>query len=111
MYVTVSTYRAKIGEEDAIVALHEDWERKWSTKAKAYLSWDLLRNDEAPQEFIMITYFMNKGLAQAAIADLELDAWYGRLMSLLEEGPVQADCTSVWQLRRNAEYSVQASGK
>ena len=107
----VSTYRAKIGEEDAIVALHEDWERNWGTKAKAYLSWDLLRKDEAPQEFITITYFRNKGLAQAAIADLERDAWYGRLMSLLEEGPVHADCTSVWQLRRNVECSVQANGK
>ena len=28
IFVIVSTYRAKAGEEDAIIALHEDWQRK-----------------------------------------------------------------------------------
>ena len=111
MFVIVSTYRAKIGEEDAIVALHEDWERNWGAKAKAYISWELLRKDEAPQEFITITYFMDKELAQAAMDDLEQDAWHGRLMSLLEEGPIRTECTSEWQLRRHAECSIQASSK
>ena len=27
MFVIVSSYRAKVGEEDAIIALHEDWQR------------------------------------------------------------------------------------
>ena len=111
MFVIVSTYRAKAGEEDAIIALHEDWERNWGPEAKAYISWELLRKDEAPQEFITITSFKSKELAQAATGDLEQDAWYGRLMSLIEEGPVRADCTSEWQLRRVVGDSVQACGK
>jgi hypothetical protein len=110
MFVVVSTYRAKAGEEDAIIALHEDWERNWSAKAKSYISWELLRKDEVPQEFIAITYFMSKELALAAMSDLEQDAWYSRLMSLLEEGPIQTDCTSQWQFRRDAKCSVQVDG-
>ena len=57
MFVIVSTYRAKIGEEDSIIALHEDWQRKQGLKIKVYLSWELLRNIEAPREFIVITHF------------------------------------------------------
>jgi len=32
MFVTVSTYKAKAGEEDAIIALHEDWQKPSATK-------------------------------------------------------------------------------
>jgi hypothetical protein len=39
-FVIVSTYRAKPGEEDAIIALHEDWQRR---RAGAHISWELLR--------------------------------------------------------------------
>lgn len=99
MFVIVSTYRAKIGEEDAVIALHEDWERNQGPRARVYLSWELLRRDDAPREFITIAHFTSKELAQAAIGDLELDAWYGRLMSLVEGGMVSTDCTSEWQLR------------
>ena len=111
MFVIVSTYRAKAGEEDAIIALHEDWERNQGSRAKTHLSWELLRRDEAPREFITIAHFTNKELAQAATSDLELDAWYGRLMSLVEGGVVSTDCTSEWQLRRDFGCSVQASRK
>jgi hypothetical protein len=34
MFVTVSTYRAKAGEEDAIIALHEDWQRNQRPRAR-----------------------------------------------------------------------------
>jgi len=103
MFVVVTTYRAKAGEEDAIIALHEDWERNQGPKAKAYISWELLRKDEAPREFITIAYFKSREQARAARRDLERDAWYGRLISLIEEGPVHTDCTSEWQLHRVVE--------
>ena len=110
MFVIVSIYRAKAGEEDAIIALHEDWERNWGSNAQDYLSWELLRKDGAALEFITIAHFKSKELAQAAASGLEQDAWYGRLMSLIEEGPVRTDCTSEWQLRRRVECAVRASG-
>ena len=99
MFVIVSTYRAKVGEEDAIIALHEDWQRNQGFKAGVYLSWELLRQIEAPRDFIAIARFANEELAQAAETELEQDAWYCRLVSLIEEGPVRTACASEWLLR------------
>ena len=96
MFVIVSTYRAKIGEEDAIIALHEDWQRKQGLKAKIYLSWELLRNIETPGEFIVIAHFESEELARAMAHDLNQDAWYSRLVSLLEEEPTNTTCVSEW---------------
>jgi hypothetical protein len=98
MFVTVTTYRAKLGEEDAIIALHEDWQRNQSYKTKVHLSWELLRNIKVPGEFIAIAHFQSKELAQAAITALEQDAWYCRLLSLIEEEPVYTDCRSEWRI-------------
>src|SRR5216684_7939364 len=98
VFVMVSTYRAKPGEEDAIIALHEDWQRKQGHKAKVYLSWELLRNTEAPREFIVIAHFESEELAQAMADDLNQDAWYFRLVSLIEEGPKCTDYRREWQL-------------
>ena len=99
MFVIVSTYRAKFGEEDAIIALHEDWKRSQGIKAKDYLSWQLFRNIQAPRDFIAIAQFENEEKARTATNDLKRDAWYYRLVSLTEGGPVQIDCTRVWQLQ------------
>jgi heme-degrading monooxygenase HmoA len=97
VYVIVSTYRAKPGEEDAIIALHEDWQRKQGNKAKVYLSWELLRNTEAPSEFIVIAYFESEELARAMEDDLNQDAWYLRLVSLIEEGPACTKYEIAWR--------------
>jgi len=97
LFVIVSTYRAKPGEEDAIIALHEDWQRKQSLKDKVYLSWELLRNTEAPREFIVIAYFASEELARAMVDDLNQDAWYFRLVSLIEEGPACMNYESAWR--------------
>jgi hypothetical protein len=99
MFVIVSTYLAKVGEEDAIIALHEDWQRTQGLKVNAYISWELLRKVNAPREFIAIAHFLSEELAKAAESDLEQDAWYGRLVSLIEEGSIHTDYISEWQLR------------
>ena len=98
LFVIISTYRAKAGEEDAIIALHEDWQRKQGLKAKVYLTWELLRNIEAPREFIAIAHFESEELARAMADALNQDAWYYRLVSLLEDEPKRADCRREWQL-------------
>src|SRR5258708_29253582 len=74
MYVIVSIYRAKAGEEDAIIALHEDWQSKQGTKAKVYLSWELLRNTEAHREFITISYFEREELPQRMMGELNQES-------------------------------------
>ena len=105
MFVIVSNYRAKAGEEDAIIALHEDWQRNQGLTTRAYLSWELFRKVEAPREFIAIAHFASAELAQAAETELERDAWYGRLMSLIEEGPVHTGCASEWLLRKQCNLA------
>ena len=97
IFVIVSTYRAKAGEEDAIIALHEDWQRKQGLQGNVYLSWELLRNTAAPNEFIVIAHFENAELARAMAHELNQDAWYARLVSLLEEGPACYKCVNAWR--------------
>jgi hypothetical protein len=97
VFMIVSTYRAKPGEEDAIIALHEDWQRKQGNKAKVYLSWELLRNTEAPSEFIVIAYFESEEQARSMEDDLNQDAWYLRLVSLVEERPACIKYESAWR--------------
>lgn len=50
MFVTISRYVAKNGEEDVLIALHQDWQRTWRTQAQGYISGELLRNSETSPE-------------------------------------------------------------
>ena len=97
MFVTVSTYKAKPSEEDAIIALHEDWQRNQQPRAKGYLSGELLRNVNDHNEFVAIMRFENRESAQALANDAEQVAWYRRLVSLVEHVPLLTEYASEWQ--------------
>ena len=96
MFVTVSAYRAKAGEEDAIIALHEDWQRHQQPDARGYLSGELLRNVMDSREFIAIMRFENQESAHALANDREQDAWHRRVVSLTENVPVLTGYISEW---------------
>ena len=96
MFVTVSTYMAKAGEEDAVIALHEDWQNNQQARTQGYLSGELLRNTQAPHEFVAIMRFENRAFAQALANDPERNAWYRRLVSLIENVPVLTEYTREW---------------
>jgi hypothetical protein len=98
MFAIVSTYRARVGEEDAIIALHEDWER-CNQGLEGYFSWQLFRNIQAPRDFIAIAQFENEDLARAATTGLKKDAWYDRLISLTEGRTIHSDYIQAWQLQ------------
>src|SRR2546429_7352170 len=98
MFITVSSYRAKTGEEDAIVALHEDWQRHQQPRAKGYLSGDLLRSVKDSREFIAILRFESQEAAQALANDPEQKAWYQRLVSLTERTRGIDEYTHEWPL-------------
>jgi heme-degrading monooxygenase HmoA len=97
MFVTVSTYKAKVGEEDAIIALHEDWQRNLQLKAKGYLSGELLRNVNEHNEFVAIMRFESRESTLAQVNDPEQKAWYQRLISLTEVTPIRTEYISEWQ--------------
>jgi len=96
MFVTVSIYRAKAGEEDAVIALHEYWQRNQQARAQGYLSGELLRNTQFPREFVAIMRFENQAFARALANDPERNAWYKRLVSLVENVPVLTEYTREW---------------
>lgn len=96
MFVIVVTYRARAGEEDAIMALHED--KAQGFEASRYQSWQLLRKMDEPQEFISIAQFADEKLAQEAMQGLQKDEWYGRLVSFMEKSPSPIHCTVAWSL-------------
>jgi hypothetical protein len=60
MFVVISTYRAKAGEEDAIIAQPADWQRNQGVTATDYALWELLQKAEDPREFIDIAHFAGK---------------------------------------------------
>ena len=97
MLVTVSTYRAKAGQEDAIIALHEDWERTQRPQTQGYISGELLRNCQNTHAFIAILHFENWETAQAYKLDREQDRWYQRLVNLTQEVLPDIDYMSEWQ--------------
>jgi antibiotic biosynthesis monooxygenase (ABM) superfamily enzyme len=96
MFVTVSTYKAKVGEEDAIIALHEDWQRHQQPHARGYLSGELLRNVKDSREFIAIMRFEAQEGALSLASDPEREAWYQRVISLTENVPTLTEYTSEW---------------
>ena len=96
MFVTLSTYQARQGEEDAVIALHEAWQRHQQPNARGYLSGELLRNVMASREFIAIMRFESQESARALANDPEHDAWYWRVVSLTENVPTLTEYTSEW---------------
>ena len=102
MFVTISTYRAKTGEEDAIIALHENQERDQQLKAKGYLSGELLEVLDDPRSFIEIARFDSETSAQLILQDPEQVSWRRRLVSLTEDVSISTRCQCVWQTSNEA---------
>ncbi len=98
MFVVVCTYQARKGEEDAIVALHEDWQNTLRSRARGYLSGELLHSVQDPRAFIAIARYVDEAAALAASADPEHIAWQRRLASLMEVELTCAGYVCVWQV-------------
>jgi antibiotic biosynthesis monooxygenase (ABM) superfamily enzyme len=98
MFVTVFSYRAKAGQEEAVIALHEEWEQDRLPKTKGYISGELLSDIRDPRSFMTIARFENAEVARAAAAAPEQDAWYRRLVNLTEQEPVFTDCDLEWRV-------------
>jgi heme-degrading monooxygenase HmoA len=96
MFVTISTYLAKSGEEDALIALYEDWQHTLRTRVKGYLSGELLRKADVPREFISIMRFESQESVLSFRNDTEQDIWYRSVVTLIESIPVLSEYTSEW---------------
>lgn len=98
MFIVVYTYRARRGEEDAVVALHEDWERTLRARTGGFLSGELLHSVHDPRAFMAIVRYADEAAVQAAASDPEQAAWQQRLASLTEVEPTCAGHVCVWQV-------------
>jgi len=96
VFVTLINGRARPGEEDAIVALHEDWVRRRSGDA-GLLSSEILVDPADPRAFIAISHFADQAAAERSLGDPEHSAWQRRLASLSETPLVQRDMLSLWR--------------
>lgn len=98
MFVTVCIYRARSGEEDAVIALHESSQRLTAT---GYLSGELLQDTRDPRAFIDMACYESESAEQVIAQDPEEAVWRSRLASLTEsESWIMIDCQSVWQANR-----------
>lgn len=91
LVVTVALYKAKQGEIDAIVALHEDWRRQWATGFPGLLSIELLQDLRDPHIFLRIARFQDQASSLGLAAHPEQRAWSIRLASLSAETPSSAE--------------------
>lgn len=98
MFVTTVSYLSKAGQEDAIIALYEDWERTQGSKAQGFISGELLRNCEDTRAFMAIMRFESQESAQAYLLNREHDGWYQRLVSLTEKVSTHTNYISEWQV-------------
>jgi heme-degrading monooxygenase HmoA len=96
MFVTICTYRVRAGEEDALIALHEDWQRTLRPHVRGYLSGELLHNIEDPQAFVAIARYESEAAARAAAEHPEQVAWQQRLASLAEVRPTVVAYQGAW---------------
>jgi len=87
MYVVIHQYKARPGEEDALVALHEDWERTLGHGAKGYISGELLHDTQDVQHFMSIARYESEMAYHKTANDAEIQSWRRRLASLSEEEP------------------------
>ncbi len=98
MFVIISTYLVRTGEEDAIIALHEDWQRNQRPQVGGFLSAELLRNSENSREFLSIMCFESEEFVRQLTKNSEQDTWQQRLTSLAEKKPIFCKYTSEWSL-------------
>ncbi|HEY7976456.1 MAG TPA: antibiotic biosynthesis monooxygenase [Ktedonobacterales bacterium] len=99
MFVTVFTFHAKPGREDAVFTLFDEWQRDRRAFAKGFVSGDLYRDTHDPGAFISVASFESERDLRTLAATPEQDTWYRKLVALSEREPVFTDCEVEWRVR------------
>lgn len=107
MFVTVCAYRVRAGEEDAVVALHEDWQRRRPGGVAGFLSGELLRSARDQRLFIDIVRFESEEAAESHARDPEQQAWRRRLTNLSEREQDVLACSVEWWWTAPPNWIVQ----
>lgn len=85
MYGTVFRIQPKLGTEEEIIRLMEQWDRERRPKVKGVVATYLYRLDQGGMMGAVV--FQDKETYEANANDPEQDRWYRRLRELLEADP------------------------
>ena len=97
MFVMVSRFHVRPGEEDAFLALHEDVERRRQSRIEGLISRELLADLEDESTFVALARYTSREAAESHFRDPDYGDWYQRLVSLSNEAPDVALYRMAWQ--------------
>lgn len=87
MYGTIALTKPKAGREADVVAHFSQWWTERAPNVKGAVAGEVRRNASNPAELIATVTFASKEDYAANAADPEQDAWYRKLVELLEKEP------------------------
>jgi antibiotic biosynthesis monooxygenase (ABM) superfamily enzyme len=96
VFVMVISYRARAGEQDAIVALHENWRLMVGTDLPGCLGGELVCSKNDPLAFATIARFTDEAAAHALAFNPAHRSWFHRAASMCEVAPVIFSGTTAW---------------
>jgi len=87
MYGTVAHMRVKAGHQDDLIKLIGEWNAERAPKISGAVSGYMVREDNDPQNMIMIGIFESKDTYQKNANDPDQDQWFQCIMEHLESEP------------------------
>ncbi|MBI2936330.1 MAG: antibiotic biosynthesis monooxygenase [Chloroflexi bacterium] len=91
MFGTVARIRPKAGQEKALVALLQEWQRTRKPKVKGAIGGYLFKKEKNPDEYILVSVWQDRQTYFANANDPEQDRWFRRVRELLQADPVWED--------------------
>lgn len=99
MFVTMFTFKAQPGNEEAVLDLFKEWQRELMPTSRGFLSSEVLRDASDPSHFVSIARFESEAALRAVADRPAQDAWYRKLVALTEREPIFTDCVLEWSTR------------
>ncbi len=91
MYGTIFRMKPKRGQEQALVALMDQWNRDRKPKIKGFVGAYILRPDKAKGEVIGVAIFSDHDAYMANANDPAQDQWYRQMREHLQADPKWED--------------------
>ncbi len=87
MYGTVARIQVTPGQEEAVKALNEQWQREHQPQAQGFIAEYVLNSERVPGEWFLLAIFDTEENYRRNAADPEQHRQYGALRVLLEADP------------------------
>jgi quinol monooxygenase YgiN len=91
MYGTIARVCPKPGQESAVAASLEEWDKTQRPIVKGALVGYLFKPDKSPDELVMVAIFADKESYDANAMDPAQDEWYRGFRQHLQADPVWED--------------------